>query len=270
MRRALELGINLNTVYRGTQRRDIKGARKGLSFTPSLPVAVIWSARPGDVWSRTRTAFLPTSTVHTAQLRLRNPLILGEGCYNSLSNILKMLRYDYVGGISEGEVTKIYNYLHNRLIGKAKGGEFLFKVLDEDYEEIDDDVVPFSLSIPDTLISWVAREEWHEEPTIETAAHLVADTYIFVDAPAVQRAALSQGYDSIVYVDVFAGGTWAAEDLLGCDVEELDGITMDYDIEDEYVPTHWSLRLLDADIVESMTAKPTEEIVATVDLCEPV
>lgn len=265
-----KLGINLDTVYRGTQRRDIKGARKGLSFTPSLPVSVIWSARPGDVWARRKTVFLPTSTVHTAQLNVRNPLILGKGCYDTLSHILELLRYDYVGGIPEEDVTRIYNYLHNRLTGKAKGGEFSFKVLDEDYEEIDDDVVPFSLSMPDTLISWVAREEWYYEPTIETASHLMADTYIFVDAPAVQRAALAQGYDSIVYVDVFAGGTSAAETLLGCDVEELDGVTMDYDIEDEFVPTHWSLRLLDPDIVESMTATPAEEIVETVDLCEPV
>jgi len=185
----------------------------------------------------------------------------------NLGRILQKLRYGYVGGIEEDEVRKIYNYLHNRLIGKAPGGEFMYKLLGEEGERIDDYDIPLSLLSPETAISWVGREDWDMDPSIDTALRLEADTFIFADAPAVQRAALAQSYDAIIYPDVFQGGEVASETLFGCDVTDLAGIWEEDDLEDEYVPTHWTLRLIDPSIVVSQTSTPTYEILRTLDPC---
>jgi len=176
-----------------------------------------------------------------------------------LATSWKNLRYGYVGGIDEEEVRKIYNYMHNRLTGKAPGGEFKYNVCDDTGELVDEDEVPFSLISPETKISWIAREEWDADPSISTGYRVAADTFIFADAPAVQRAAIAQGYDAIVYPDVFQGGEDASEKLFGCDVTDLDGVWEAEDLDDDDVPMHWTLRLIDPSIVVSQDATPTAE-----------
>ena len=258
--------------YRGTQRKSIKGLKGALSFTPSLPVAVIWSAVPGDFWARRKPKFLSTSTVHEVQIDSQNQLKLVDSDYIgsnyvSLADVLRSLSYGEPEGISESEVRKIYQYLHNRLIGKARGGEFLYKLFNEDGEEVDDSDVPFSLRSPITPISYYGFYEWENEPTLETASRLLADTFIFADSPAVQRAAKALGYESIAYVDVFAGGEQASEDLLGCPVEDLTGVEMETDLENSEVPTHWTMRPLDTSIIQNVESLPTAQVVETTDLC---
>lgn len=250
--------------YRGTQRASIRGAQKTLSFTPSLPVAVIWSARPGNIWLGMSPRFLKTSTVHKVQLNTKKQLTLPEYSHVALSDILTALKYEE-GGISCKEVRKIYQYLHNRIIGKAKGGDFSYRLYDEEGEEVDDYEVPLSLRRPHTIISWYGFDQWEDEPTLETASCLWADTFVFADSPAVQRAAKAQGYDSIAYVDVFAGGEYASADLLGCPVWDLSGV--EEDTEDKGVPVHWTVRPLDMKIIKLLESVPTEQIVQTKDLC---
>lgn len=247
----------MQTVYRGTQRAVIEGVRKGESFAYSLGVAIIWSARPGDVWARRETQFLDTSTVHTAIVAPRAPLVLSTNNHCTLADVLR--RLDYPNGISDEEVRKIYNYMHNRIIGKASGGEFKYLVVDEEGNERDEDEVPFSFRNPQSMIT-LAREDWDFDPGFDTAELLIADTYIFADAPAVQRAALRLGYDVLTYPDVFDGGEAAARELLGCDVYRLDGITEEMDLNGRFVPQHLTLRLLDPAAVAGIASTPTAQL----------
>lgn len=257
----------METVYRGTQRAVVEGARKGLSFTYSLPVAVIWSAQPGDEWGRRKPSFLPTSTVHVAKIDARSPLTLSDESYATLGDVIRLLGYGKPGGISDEEVRKVYNYLHNRLIGKAPGGDFLYALVDEEGTPVGEDDVPFSLRSPETIISWHARGAWdlayELDESLEAADRLTADTFIFADAPAVQRAALARGHDVLVYRDVFAGGERAAMGLLDRQVKDFAGIRMEYDLESTRVPTHWTVRVLDPKAIVEMSAVPTAEVLRT-------
>jgi hypothetical protein len=257
----------METVYRGTQREVIEGARKGLSFTYSLPVAVIWSSRPGDEWGRRKPSFLSTSTVHVAKIDARNPLTLGDESYVTLGDVIRLLGYGKSDGIPDEEVRKVYNYLHNRLIGKAPGGEFSYRLVDEEDNPVDDSDVPLSFTTPETVISWHARGAWdlvyEVGESLEAADRLTADTFIFADAPAVQRAALARGHDVLVYRDVFAGGERAAKELLGRKVGDFIEVDMDRDLEGERVPTHWTLRVLDPSAIVEMSAVPTAEVLRT-------
>jgi hypothetical protein len=250
--------------YRGTRGRDPeRSIRRSLSFTPSLPVALIWSAPPGDVWGRRPPAFTPSSTVHAAYLGIAKPLVLDDQeSYMHLGDVLRLLRFEEAGGISEEQARRIYNYLHNRILGKAEGGEFGYRVLDEDGGDLDEADVPLSFLMPATLIS-EARDDWDVEPTLETAGRVIADTYIFADAPAVQKAAVQLGYDGLIYRDVFLGGDSASRELLGEDVEDLDGIEMQYDLkDDDEVPTHLTARPLGDAVVSYLWAAPSESLVA--------
>lgn len=247
----------MQTVYRGTQRAVIEGVRKGQSFAYSLGVAIIWSARPGDVWAGTHTRFLETSTVHVIQAAPRSMLPLAERNHCSLADVLR--RLDYPNGISDEEVRKIYNYMHNRIIGKAAGGEFAYVLLDEDGDARDEDEVPLSFTNPQTMIT-LARDDWDFDPGLETADLLIADTYIFADAPAIQRAAAQLGHDALTYPDVFQGGEDAAQELLGCRVGQLDGVTFDTDLNGRTVPQHLTLRVLDPALVVNAAATPTAQV----------
>lgn len=254
----------MQTLYRGTQRTSAEGVRKAHSYAYSLPVAVIWSARPGDVWSNTKTKFLPTSTIHMIEANIRNPLKLGERyeSFSGLGDILEKLEFETSNGITKQEVLKVYNYLHNRLIGKASGGEFSYVVVDEEGNDIfNEDDIPLSFSHPQTLVS-LAKEEWNYEPNIKTANYLIADAFIFADAPAVQRAALALGYDALIYSDVFQGGEDAARELLGKNVQELPGIEIQRDLNGKRVPTHITVRPLSADVIIDAVSFPTEELLA--------
>lgn len=231
----------MTTLYRGTQRLDPGGIRKSMSFTDSKDVAIIWSAVPADVLRRSKAKFVPSSTLHTIEVDTSNALDLGDNS-STLGNVLRLLE-----GISHEEVLKILNYMHNRLTGRAKGGEFSFHVLDEDGNNPLEEEEVFGFSFTQTLISWF-RDEWDYSPSIEEADRVVADTFIFADAPAVQRAALRLGYDWLTYRDVFEGGRSASIDLLKTTVGELEGVKWERDLNWEKVPTHQTYRLLNTNI----------------------
>lgn len=245
-------------LYRGTQRPEIEGVRKGLSYTTSLPAAVIWSTMPPDVFAhdpkRRKAQVLPGSTVHIAELRTKKVLELAENNYTSFRDILLRLEYGDRNGIDEEEALKVLWYLHNRIIGRAKGGEFLYRVVDEDGELVDERDLPLSFTDPLTAVSEF-REEFEFDPTLETAARLSADAFIFSDAPAAQKVARRLGYKVFLYHDVFAGGEGVSEQLFGIPVYELAGVDTEYDLEDDKVPTHETYRELVAGAV-----KPVETV----------
>ncbi len=239
-------------LFRGTTRPGVQGVSKSFSYTPSLPVAIIWSALPGSAWGERKTAFLPTSTVHFAQLRTQHVLDLGANAA-TLGGILRALHYEEPGGITHAEVLKVFNYLHNRIVGKAPGGEFKYKQIDEDGEEVEE----FSLRYSGVQL-FKEEFDW-TGGGVEIADRFVADTFIFADAPAVQRAARALGYEAIQYEDVFAGGTSAAPELLGLEVEELQGVDESMDIEDDVVPVHDTYRALtDTAIVPTGAVRTAE------------
>jgi hypothetical protein len=259
--------MTIQTVYRGTQLPTIEGVRKGQSFAYSLPVAIIWSARPGDIWARRPNAqFLETSTVHRVQVDAKNPLMLSTRNHTTLADILRALQFGKPDGITDDEVRKIYNYLHNRIIGKAAGGEFSYMVVDEEGDERDEDEVPLSFRNPQSMIT-LARDDWDFAPGLDTAEFLIADTYIFADAPAAQRVAMRLGHDVMIYPDVFQGGEDAAKELLGCAVHELDGITEEIDLKGENVPEHGTLRLLDPASVIDIASAPTASFLTDQRYC---
>lgn len=259
------------TLYRGTQAPEVKGVREALSYTPSLPVAIIWSSHPGDEWGREGPHFLPGSTVHTAKLNTNKTLELSEYPHTTFESILKKLRYGKRGGIANDEAVKILTYLHHRLIGRAKGGEFKYIVLDAEGEPEDPWDVPLSFATPITLISRL-RDDFEyadsSEEALELAGRLEADTFIFADAPAVKRAALKMGYEVLWYPDVFEGGEYAVPKLLGMNVGDLQGVSMDYDIEDEEIPTHDTWRPLIADAIVTVESVRAQELLERMDLAE--
>lgn len=249
-------------LYRGTQRQAIKGTKKVTSWTPSLPVAVIYSARPGDAWGSREAAFLPTSTVHIGDLKPRAKVLnlCGGGNYCSFGAVLKELQYEKPDGISHAEAIKILTYMHNRLIGKVGGGDFTYRIEDEDGDERE-----FPLSLRETPLSmWRDEFDWDTDVVNE----LRADTYIFADAPAVRRAAIKLGFDAVQYDDVFSGGPSAAKELLGCDsIYQMEGVDKDWDLENEYVPLHTTIRPLHKDAIVNTESVSTESVLPEV-VCE--
>jgi len=253
-------------LYRGTQRPEISGVRKGLSYTPSLAAAIIWSSVPPDVWSRREAVFLPTSTVHRARLkRSAKVLSLAEDNYVSFDHVLAILGYGERDGIDHAEALKILQYMHNRITGRARGGEFLYRVVDEDGEELNERDLPFSLSNPMTLIGEF-KDEFGGDDSI--AARLRADTFIFADAPATQRAALKLGYDALHYRDLFAGAESVSEKLLGIRADDLEGVETDYDLQGEDVYVHETYRPLKAGAIEVVDSVLTKDLLRQVDLAE--
>ena len=259
-------------LYRGTQTPNYLRTARGLpSYTPSLPVAVIYSAVPGAgiFHSGPQEAhFIKGSTVTAVEFKFKKVLDLRgdeSGNYCSLADVIDALGFGR-GGINVDEVRKIYNYLHNRNTGKAKGGEFSYKFYDEDREtELDERDL---LSLHDivfgrnSIFLWPAREEFEHDPTLEQAARLVADAFIFADSPAVRRVAAAQGFDAILYEDVCTGCGYAAEDLF--EVTDLESIGIDegWDIEMKDVPVHETYRpLIDGRVVWQ---KPGAELVGDI------
>jgi len=256
-------------LYRGTQTPGAKGVRGARSYTPSLPVAIIWSAEPSDSWSsrEAKAKVLPTSTVEFARLNTGKILELSDYTYITYAEILKLLKYKKRGGIDQDEALKILKYLHNRITGMARGGEFKYTVTDSEGEPLDPNSVPFSFTSPMTLISEF-KDEFEWDGSLDTAEHLTADTFIFADAPAVQRAALKLGYEVLMYPDVFAGGEFVAEKLLGIEVYDLKGVEEDRDLDGEYIPTHETFRPLVEGAVVPVQAVLTSELLREVDMSE--
>jgi len=249
-------------LYRGTRREEVKGVRKSVSYTPSLPVAIIWSSRPPDVWGQREASFLPTSTVHIARLNTDKILELSSDNHDSFLQILRALKYGVRGGLDHDEMLKILQYLHNRLIGRAKGGEFSYRV-----EGIEEEDIPFSLMDPKTTISelkWELEGISDKKEVEQEADRLIADTFIFADAPAVQRAAVNLGYKALYYPDVFQGGEFVAPKLLGIDVYGLQGVERQWDLEMEKVPVHETYRPLVAGAIIPVESVLTRDLLATV------
>ncbi len=249
--------------YRGTQRRAIQGVRKGLSFTDSLAVAAIWSAVPGDAMASgkesQRARLLPTSTVHAAYLAIRRPLVYHEN-HVTLGDVLHDLRFNKEGGITTEEVLRVYNYLHNRLTGRARGGEFEYKVVDEDGETVEWD--SFSFTRTQILDERDGFEAW---PEADTAGRLVADTFVFMDSPAVQEAARRQGFDGLLYEDAFQGGEYAALDILGRKARDLEGVDVTYGLDGDRLITHRTVRPLDEAALILVGHADTSDLIALID-----
>lgn len=246
--------------YRGTQRPDPgHTVRSSLSFTPCLGAALIYSAVPGDVWSNRKTTFAPGSSVSAAVLDKDPALILGDGeTYASVGEVLRALKYEREGGITHDEALKVYNYLHNRLIGKAKGGDFGYVYTDEEGEVVED--VPLSFMRPESVISYHAKEEFDGGDGLAAADRLVVDAFILADTPVVQRVAVRLGFKSILYTDVFSGGEYAAKELLDLDVHDLACVMDCIDLEDESVPCHETVRPLSGAGIDYQWTLPSEEI----------
>jgi hypothetical protein len=215
------------------------------------------------MWSSRPAGFLRTSTVHAVTLRKPRIFDLRHlGVHTRLRDVLEEI--DYPENISPEQVRRIYNYLHNRVIGKAKGGEFKYKVYDpnNDWEEADDDEVPLSILRPQTLISYFARDDFDDDPSILTTSNVEADTFIFIDAPAVQKAVRAMGYDVIAYIDAFGGAEYAVRDLFGMDEEELleqEGVWDDFDIDYEEIIVHESFRILNPGVIDRIESMPVAE-----------
>lgn len=259
-------------IYRGTRTPSRKTVLGAPSYTPVLPVALVWSAQGADPWSSNRECwkarFVQGSTVHAAELHPEKLLdIRSFGNHSAFSSFLEVLGYKEheEGTFSHEEALRVYNYLHNRVIGKAKGGYFSYMVLDENGEAMDESEVPLSLRNPQTLISFEARDDFEWMGTLEEASRLIADTFIFADTPAIQKAARRLGYDCIVYEDVFAGGTDAAPELLNVEARDIAGIQMRFDIENELVPVHDTYRPLDEKAITRLWSRPAEEILHIVE-----
>jgi hypothetical protein len=249
-------------IYRGTQRADLGGVRPALSFTSSLGVALIWSAVPADPFSSARESrvprFLPTSSVHAVHLAMRRPLAW-DGLSLSLREVLRSLRYGEPEGITAEEVGKVYNYLQNRWRGKAPGGPFSFKVVDDDGDEVPEDE-GLDFSGRSAIID--ERDLFADTESADDAAHLIADAFVFADAPAVHRAAARLGYDGIIHDDVFAGGSSAAPVLLGVPLDDVEGVDEEPDLREEWVPSHRTWRPFSADQVVLVARLPSADALA--------
>jgi hypothetical protein len=253
-------------LYRGTQLAKQKGRQKVTSWTTSLPVAVIYSARPGDVWGGTPPRFLSTSTVHVGEMSDDAKLLVlcdgNNAC--SFGQVMEELDYDKPDGLTYAEARKILQYMHNRLIGRTTGGSFSYVVFDDEGEPMDEHEVPFSLRDPETLISYAFIEEWEYEPE-KIGPLLWADAFVFADSATFRNVARRLGYDAVIYMDVFQGGEFAAPPLLGCDVYELDGVDEVFEIyEDETLPAHETVRPLHKDTIKDTETVPTETLLPEV------
>lgn len=210
---------------------------------------------------QTKATFKPgLSTVQAVKLQASPVLIITESLSCSMGDVFRALDYGKPNGLSFEEATRIFNYLHNRLIGKTKGGSFDYAVVDTEGEEMSEDDVPFSLTSPETLISMIRNDFVDSDGDIDFADCVSADTFIFADAPSFQKAAMRLGYRSTLYHDVFQGGKSASQDLFGVPVERLDNIFMDYDLNMKRVPSHLSLRPLEGATMEILWSRLGEDL----------
>lgn len=259
-------------LYRGTQYEKVKGKQKVTSWTPSLPVAVIYSARPGDVWARRETEFLETSTVHSATVKKGAKILrLCRGSYCTFEHVMEMLQYDKPDGLTHEEGVKLLRILHRRWLDgmTMSGGPFKYAVYEDDDLEyrMDEDDVPLSFLDPETLISYHVIEEWEYGPE-ETGRRFLIDAFAVADVAVFRNVCRRLGYEGVTYQDVFVGGTNAAPELLGCDVDKLEGVREEWDIDDEEVPVHETFRPLNKEVLVDRESTPTEELLPKV-ACEP-
>lgn len=208
-------------------------ARTVASYTPLASVAAIYSMRPGDAWGEREPSLAQTSTVQPAFIRVRKPIRVHE-LSTTFGDILRALRYGEPNGITDDEVLKMLNYLHNREVGEASGGDLLYKVFDENEEEVEADWG--DLLHGRTKIQNLRDDiEMDPDSTLDLADRLHAETYAFFDAPAAKRAAERLGYDAFVHTDPFRPGR-ASEILFDKEGEDLTGVGDEWNLEGEEVP----------------------------------
>lgn len=259
-------------LYRGTQLGRVKGRQKITSWTPSLPVAVIYSAEPGDPWINRKTSFLPTSTVHIGEMSGDTKVLEICGGYINchFNELLEQLEFGKPNGMTQEEGEKIIRLLHRRYMNEVTmdGGPFKYVVYEDEHleEKLDPEEVPFDIMDPQTLLSWEVLPNF-EDDAVETAKTLVIDTFALADLATVRNIARRLGYQAIAYDDVFVGGEYAAPKLLGCDVQDI--VDEQWDLEDEDVPVHRTIRPLHKGVIKDIEAVPTAELLPEVT-CEAV
>ena len=117
----------------------------------------------------------------------------------------------------------------------------------------------------------MAKDDWEHARSyadkLEVSKQLYADTFVFADVPIIGQTAQDLGYDSLVYTDLFPNGEETAEDVFGCEIwEMLDG---DMGLDEEYVPVHETIRILDESVIKSVSTELTLDILDSgYDPCE--
>lgn len=232
--------------YRGVQqpKNILKGVRGLPSYTPIASAATIYSMRPGDNWGQRKPELLPTSTVQPAFIKANKPLHIND-LTTQFGDFLRELRYGEADGITDEEVRKILNYLHNRQTGKAKGGDLLYKIVDEDGDEVEIDFGDVLHGRTQILNLRDDIEMWPED-TLEIADRLHAETYALCDAPMTKKVAERLGHDAFIYTDPFHPGE-ASEILFDKPDEELEGVGDAYNLEDDEVATIETIRPFSAE-----------------------
>lgn len=262
-------------LYRGTQRKTPVGLQKVSSWTPSLAVAVVYSAQPGDAWSSRGSSaeFRSTSTVHMAELRDGAKVLALCGGENDCSflRMMEQLEFGKPNGMTHEEGILILRLLHIRYIREVgwSGGPFNFIVLDDDGEPMDhSENVPFDIRRPQTLISWVVIDGFDDDPRA-MAGNFILDTFALADIAIVRNIVRRLGYDALSYDDVFLGGKSAAPQLLGCQVGELDGVRTGWDLNSDRIPLHETVRPLNKDVLVDRQSVPTAEVLPQVQCAAP-
>jgi hypothetical protein len=258
-----------------------------LSFTDCLPVAVVYASRP----SQTGVAFVEGSTVGAARIDMSKVLLLVDPedrhPYTSLDDVLDKLNYGKKGGISDGEVEKIFNYFANRERGKLSQEmqPLRYKFyLDNEREYERDWIREFGFTRSAWLgmkeefrdqdwSSSLARDDYFgsegdeiesEDDDVFTWAHrIVVDSFAFGDAPAVQREAARQGFTAIVYQDAFEAGAYAFKKLMGVrDPDVFDCVEESFGGEEEWEDsmTHLTVRPTSLDHVRWEWQAPAQAV----------
>lgn len=208
-----------------------------------------------------KTHFVPDSTVSAATIHATKTL---DWMWTSMSlrDVMQQLRFGKEDGITEEEVRRVLNYMQNRALGKVSAGEFQYKVFDEDGEAYSDwDDKPWDILT--TGIAYI-RDEWDDDPSEDVAGRLAADTFVFVDAPIVQKVAERLGVQAIRYLDVFGGAESALEDLLKVEPQDVACLEEDLDLEDDEVWCHETLRPLTGAQVEYVWQGPAQAVLQDV------
>jgi len=250
-------------VYRGTQTPDMTRSRLGiLSFTPCLEAAVIWASDPGgDIFrgSYKGPHFLDGSTVWAVHITSPKPLVLGDGnIFSSLQRLLDDLKHGEPNGITHEEIDKLLLYLHQRATGRlVNRTTFEYRVLDEDGEPLHEtDEVGLSFRNPQTFFSAIRNGDADYD-----FEQVEADTFAFADSKRVQQIAERLGYTSLVYLDTF-GGAFAAEPLMGIDPDDIDCVESVYDMDDDEIHAHETVRPLAGAKIEIVWQRSAVELAA--------
>lgn len=216
------------------------------SYTPLATAAAIYSTHPGSEFGEKPSMF-ETSTVQPAFIRAGKPLKIPYTA-TTFGDVLRKLRYGEPNGITDDEVLRVLAYLHNRIVGatgEVFSGDFSYKIVDEDGEEVEADWGDLLHGRTQILNLRDEIESWPDE-TLEKADTLQAPTYVFADSPTVKKVAERLGYDAFVYSDLFGPGEMS-QMLFNKAGEDLEGVEQEDD---------W---LTDDDVLAIQTIRPFSE-----------